>query len=388
VDAAAPRTLARPGFRAAALLLGALLACACATPAGGVGGGAHDAAPSLSGGARPAPPGPVPIVTGAAAVAPPSVVDSPPVPAIGDAEAVGIVDPEGKHAEALLAACPPGSADRVACLVAQPLSPDPLAVSQARAMWASGGHVVGLERAHVMDGGFRGRLQLVPEAPIGPHRKHLEWVAGAAIDFDRFFALLARPGGPGTPPGELRYRWRALAFRFFRSVGRTTPSAYAQGWTVAYNVSGSLHTSADAVRETLFHEIFHLNDAAHDDWSRRALGPIYDAIVTRCVPGARPGAAVTPPTACAAPFAPNDTKLKAGGYYAFHADGGVPEYAAELAIRYYREQRRALGVVSPGEPSWRGTFKCGPPENARAWRLIADEFFAGIDHTPSCPAIP
>ena len=315
------------------------------------------------------------------------MVEAPP-PAIGEAEAVRIVDPEGKHAEALLAACPAGSADRVACLVAQPLAPDETAVLTARTMLASSGHVVGLERAHVMDGGFRGRLQLVPEAPIGAHRKHLEWVAAAMHDLDGFFGVLVRPGGPGTPPGELRYRWRALAFRFFRSVGRTTPSAYAEGWTVAYNVSGSLNTSGDAVRETLFHEIFHLNDAAHDDWSRRALGPIYDAIVARCVPGVRRGAAVTPPVACVAPFAPNDTKLKAGGYYAFHADGGVPEYAAELAIRYYREQRRALGMVSEHEPSWRGAFKCGPPENGRAWKLLADEFFGGVDHTRSCPPPP
>ncbi len=386
MDAAAPRRSARRAVRAACFLAAAL-ACGCATPAGGasVGGGVHDGAPPVPG-ARPAPQAAASSAAGAADAAP-EVVEAP-APSIGESEALTIVDPEGKHAEALLAACPAGSADRVACLVSQPLARDETAAITARAMLASSGHVVGLERAHVMDGGFRGRLQLVPEPPIGAHRKHLEWVAAAAHDFDRFFGVLVRPGGPGTPPGELRYRWRALAFRFFRSVGRTTPSAYAQGWTVAYNVSGSLHTSADAVRETLFHEIFHLNDAAHDDWSRRALGPIYDAIVARCVPGARRGAAVTPPTACVAPFAPNDTKLKAGGYYAFHADGGVPEYAAELAIRYYREQRRALGVVSDNEPSWRGSFKCGPPENARAWKLIADEFFAGVDHTRSCPAPP
>ncbi|MEJ7729202.1 MAG: hypothetical protein WKG00_08300 [Polyangiaceae bacterium] len=382
MDAAALRPFARR-FRAACLL-GAALACGCATPAGGVGGGAHDAAPPVAGVRLRSTPA-ASSAAGAAGEAP-EVVEAP--PPIGDAEAVTIVDPEGKHAEALLAACPAGSADRVACLVSQPLARDEAAVITARAMLASSGHVVGLERAHVMEGGFRGRLQLVPEPPIGAHRKHLEWVAAATHDLDRFFGVLVRPGGPGTPPGALRYRWRALAFRFFRSVGRTTPSAYAEGWTVAYNVSGSLHTSADAVRETLFHEIFHLNDAAHQDWSRRALGPIYDAIVTRCVPGARRGAAVTPPTACVAPFAPNDTKLKVGGYYAFHADGGVPEYAAELAIRYYREQRRALGVVSENEPSWSGSFKCGPPENARAWKLMADEFFGGVDHTRDCPSAP
>ena len=30
-------------------------------------------------------------------------------------------------------------------------------------------------------------------------------------------------------------------------------------------------------------------------------------------------------------------------------------------------------------------FKCGPPENARAWRLLVDEFFGGLDRTPACP---
>jgi hypothetical protein len=31
-------------------------------------------------------------------------------------------------------------------------------------------------------------------------------------------------------------------------------------------------------------------------------------------------------------------------------------------------------------------FKCGPPENARAWRALVDEFFAGRDLVPACRA--
>ena len=153
---------------------------------------------------------------------------------------------------------------------------------------------------------------------------------------------------------------------------RTTPSAYAEGWSVAYNVAGSLNTSADAVRETLFHEIFHLDDAAHDEWSGRVLRPIFDAIVQKCA--AR--------TACLGPFAPNDTMVRGGTYYAFQPNNGdaVHEYAAELALRYYRDNRASMR----GEALKKPGFKCGPPENQRAWTAIAGEFFGGVDRTPTC----
>src|SRR5262249_7923703 len=147
-------------------------------------------------------------------------------------------------------------------------------------------------------------------------------------------------------------------------------SAYAEGWDVSYNVAGSLNTSADAVRETLFHEIFHLNDAAHGTWSPNALGPLFDAIVSRC--GAN--------TACLRPYAPNSTLVRGGTYYAFQPGNGVGEYAAELAIRYYRETRAALGK----KPLAGAPFKCGPEENARAWDLIVREFFGGADLSPGC----
>jgi len=216
-----------------------------------------------------------------------------------------------------------------------------------------------------MDGGFRGAIHLVPEVPLGPHRRHLAWVAAASRDYDDFFARL-------VAPAPVRYRVRPLAFRFFRSVGRTTPSAYAEGWEVSYNVSGSLHRSASAVRETLFHEIFHLNDGAHGDWSRRRLGPIFDAIVARC--GIR--------TACLRPYAPGDTMVRGGTYYAFQPDNGdsVHEYAAELALRWYREQRAWQRGEALGGPP----FKCGPEENRRAWEALVEEFFGGADTPRGC----
>src|SRR5262249_43247486 len=147
------------------------------------------------------------------------------------------------------------------------------------------------EREQTMHGGFRGTIHLVPEPPVLKYRNHLGWVTDASRDFEHFFGAIA-----AIAPKPIKYRWRALAFRFFRSVGRTTPSAYAAEWGVSYNVSGSLNHTADSVRETLFHEIFHLNDNAHG-WSRPALGAIYDAIVARC--GTR--------VPCLAPYAPNTT---------------------------------------------------------------------------------
>ncbi len=205
-----------------------------------------------------------------------------------------------------------------------------------------------------MDGGFRGRIHLVPEPPIGKHRRHLAWIAAARRDFDAFFT-----GDRALATARVRYRHGPLAYRFFRSVGRTTPSAYAEGWTVSYNVSGSLHASAEAVRDTVFHEVFHLNDQDHGDWSPRALGATFDAIVARC--GTR--------VACLRPYAPGDTMVRGGTYYAFQPDNGesVHEYAAELALRYFREQRAALAGAKPDETtcSSAGRRRTGGP--GRRW---------------------
>jgi hypothetical protein len=237
------------------------------------------------------------------------------------------------------------------------------------------GDVAGTHPDVMMDGGFRGRLHLVPELPLGTARHHLAWIADATRDFDAFFAGLARADAPSEGGGRaepvIRYRTHALAFRFFRSEHRTTPSAYAEGWDVSYNVAGSLNTSADAVRETLFHEIFHLNDAAHGDWSTKALTPTFDAIVARCGTDTR----------CLRPYAPNSTLVRGGTYYAFQPGNGVVEYAAELAIRYYRETRAALLKKPLPDPP----FKCTLPEDERAWSLLSAEFFGGVDLTPACP---
>lgn len=274
---------------------------------------------------------------------------------------------------ATIAACPatvPVDA-RVGCLFDERYRADPKAASLAREMFTTWQVIAGVEPAQTMDGGYRGLIRLEPTLPVNAERKHLEWVSLALRDFDRFFADLEAKAAAGS---ARQYRFRPIQLRFTRSVAARTPSAYASGWTVAWNVAGSLHTSPDAARETLFHEIFHLNDAAHapagaDAWSPGALGATFDAVVRRC--GTR--------IPCLGPYSPNETIVRGGTYYSFQPGNGVREYAAELALRYYREQRAAMRDLPRPRP-----FKCGPPENGQAWALMRDEYFDGVDLVPAC----
>jgi hypothetical protein len=219
-----------------------------------------------------------------------------------------------------------------------------------------------------MAGGYRGTIHLVPVLPTSKaDRRHLAWVLDAQRELARVKQGLA--GRATAPPA---YRHEGILWRFCRSVGKRTPSAYASGWVIGYNVAGSLHTSAERVLWTLVHEIFHLNDQAHGDWSAHTLGPMVKRIVKKC------GTKVK----CLAPYAPMPTKVRGGTYYAFQPDNGAmaAEYAAELATRFFLEQRAALdGKRYPGTP-----FKCTLPMNAWAWQALADEFFGGADLTPPC----
>lgn len=256
----------------------------------------------------------------------------------------------------------------VDCLLAAAYADDDQALELARALFRSTGGVAGVGPEELMDGGYRGKIRLVPQLPKGSYRKHLVWVLAAMTELDQFFTDLY--AGDSHVPS---YRWRALELRFVRSVKKRTPSAYAFGWTIEYNVNGSLLTSAAGVKETLVHELFHNNDFDHGDWSAKTLQRDYDAIVRRCGTKA----------SCLAPFAPGTTKVRATGtYYAFQPNNGngVHEYAAELAVRYFREQSQMLrdGKLA------RRAFKCGPPENGRAWAAFVAEFFAGRDLVPAC----
>jgi len=255
--------------------------------------------------------------------------------------------------------------EQIACLIGARFARDPKAAEIALSLYWTTGCVAGLLPEQDFDGAYRGRLHLVPRLPVGAHRKHLEWLAAALTEFDGFFTGLEhRLGRP------LGYRWRNLELRFFESVRRRTPSAWASGWNVSYNVAGSLFRSASGVRDTLFHEVFHLNDFARGGWSERALASVYQRIVERC------GTKVK----CLAPYAPDSIIVRGGTYYAFMPDNGVQEYAADVAKRWYVEHRLLRQGRKVSRP-----FKCGPPENAEAWRLVAEEFFGGIDDVPACP---
>jgi hypothetical protein len=263
---------------------------------------------------------------------------------------------------------------KIRCAIDARWAGDAKAQSLANELWAKWRIIPGVEVAHTMNGGYRGSIRIAPAVPINEQRKHVEWIVAAMRDMDRFFDDLAREGGKRTT--KKRYRWRPIELRFMKSLdGKRTPSAYAHDWTVAWNLEGSLHTSIDAVRETLVHEIFHLNDRAHakggvDWWSPNAIGKEFDFAVHKC------GTAIP----CLGPFTPNETIVRGGTYYSFQPGNGVVEYAAELALRYYREQRAAMRKLPKVKP-----FKCGPKENARAWDAMRDEFFDGIDLVPSCP---
>jgi hypothetical protein len=260
--------------------------------------------------------------------------------------------------------------DPIACLIDARYHADAKAQPIAAQLFRDTGDIAGLGIDEVMDGGYRGKIHLVPELPIGGYRKHLVWVAASMTSIEDFFTKQFDGAAP-------TYRWRDLAFRFVRSVKKRTPSAYAliakDGlWTIVYNVEGSLLTSETGVRETVFHELFHINDEDHHDWSEKTLKKDFDAIVKKC------GTKVS----CLAPYAPNDTMVRGGTYYAFQQNNGavVHEYGAELAVRYFKEQSEMLARGKLAKPA----FKCGPPENARAWRALVDEFFAGRDRVPGC----
>lgn len=322
----------------------------------------------------------------AASLSAPAAPSASDAPSAEQQDAAPVVDhPERAFALPRDASCH----DDLRCLVERAYSSDEKARALALALFDETGDVAGTDRESTMDGGFRGDLHITPALPTGDDRAQLERVLAAVRDFDAFFRRVA----PAT-----QYRWRDLSFRFFKSwsgpraheTQRTTPSAYAIGpvpmpqsandaisFSLAYNVKGSLLTTDQGVRETLFHEIFHMNDAAHGDWSVRALGRDYDAIVKKC--GAMN-------VACLAPYAPNDTMVRGGTFYAFEPNNGLPvrEYAAELALRWYKEHR-AIARHEPFPQAPNGKpFKCGPPENRRAWDAIVKEFFA-IDLVPPCP---
>jgi hypothetical protein len=270
--------------------------------------------------------------------------------------------------DALREACPTTLAldARARCLIDLRYEDDADSRKLARAFFDETGNLPGLLREEEADGVRGTKVKLLPARPIGANRLHLVWVASAFRDYRSTLAALS----DRAPGHQLRFRDRPVEIRFFYSEGARSPSAFAAGKALGYNLRGAVNVTEDAVRDTLFHELFHLNDGWDDTWSVRVLEPTYRAIVARCA-GKR---------ACLAPHAPTETTLE-GAYYSFSPGSSVREWAAEIALRYYREQRVALRSEGPRAPA----FKCLATVNHDAWTLLVDEFFAGVDLTPPCP---
>lgn len=260
--------------------------------------------------------------------------------------------------------------ERVRCLLSAALHDDARAQQLALGLYERAGHVVGVLPAEDFEGGYRGTIHLEPQLPVGPERKHLEFVAGALDELDLFLTdtqtkASALDGADAGVPA-FAYRWKPLKLRFFRSIKKRTPAAFANDWTVSYNVNGTLNGSLPVVRSLLFHEVFHLND---DGWSWRELSGDYDAIVKKCGTGIE----------CLTRYVPEPLIVKGGTYYSFMPGNGVGEYAADLALRYFREQREVMAGKSVKAP-----FKCQAPEKARAWAKLVKRYFGGVDRVPSC----
>lgn len=222
-----------------------------------------------------------------------------------------------------------------------------------------------VEEDHMMDGGYRGMVHIVPQAPLGPYGKHLDFL-DAALHASRTFERALADAAHGRSPTPLAtpYRFVPSEVRFFRSEPKRTPSAYAVDMRIAYNVIGTLMQTEESVVETMIHEVFHLNDQVHGDWSTRRLSALHTRIVEKCKSS----------TVCLTPYAPGSTQVRGGTYYAFQPGNGPGEYAAEWMVRIYRE------VVHPVSRP----FKCLRPENAEAHAALTQEFF-GFDPVAQCP---
>lgn len=269
---------------------------------------------------------------------------------------------------ACLAECPAGrpAREHVECLLSLRFATDPDALDLAKSLYARS-TLVGVD-THATVEGYRGAtVTLVPALPVGEERHHLEWLHDSLAAFDDFIETLALRAGRSP---SFRARPRAIAF--FQTEVPAYPSAYCLDGVLAYNLRGPLHSDAREMHETLFHELFHLNDASSGDWSIKTLTPIFDAILARCGEDHD----------CLRPFAPHDTIVPDGTFYAFDPrTRDVREYAAELALRYFIEHETILS----GAPA-RPPFKCQTEENLVAWSLLADTFFGGVDLSPECRA--
>jgi hypothetical protein len=250
------------------------------------------------------------------------------------------------------------------CLLHYRFGSDQEALRLARTLHAH--TLLGIDTRHSIDGLAGEEVELYPALPVGEHRHHLAWLHALLEGFASFV-----DGVKVHAPRPVTFEPRPRAFVFFRTSGSSYPSAYTWNGVIGYNLDGPLHTNLDDVRTTLFHELFHFNDARIGTWSNEVLGEIFASVIAKC------GDAHD----CLARYAPYDTLVPEGTYYGFDERiRDVREYAAELALRYYIEHEAILG----GGHLDRTPFKCLSSENAAAWQLLVDTFFGGADLTPSC----
>jgi hypothetical protein len=255
---------------------------------------------------------------------------------------------------------------RVRCLISLRYADENESKKLALTLYEETGSLAGLLPEETNQDGKGKKIQLKPARPIGRNKEHLQWILDAMRDYARFLQELNKRASR-----PVLMRDRPLDFRFFYTEEGGTPSAFAVGRNVGYNLNGTVNVHAEAVRDTLFHEIFHLNDVWQDNFSARLLAPIEMRILERCKNNVK----------CLGPYAPTDTTMN-GKPYAFIDGGNGKEYAAELALRYFREQR----LMIDGKPLPIPAFKCGPAENQEALTLMTDTFFGGVDLVPACDA--
>lgn len=264
-----------------------------------------------------------------------------------------------------LAECPSSDPPRehAECLLRLRFRSDPEALAFARAIYAETNALVGIDM-HTSIEGYRGEdVGLRPAWPVGSARHHLRWLHGSLAAFDAFTRRIR-----AVAPHPVRFEPRPKAFVFFETED-TYPSAYCDGAVIAYNVRGPLHRDRREMHETLFHELFHVNDSRRGGWSERVLGPMFDTIVRRCEDD----------DDCFAAFAPHSSLTEGGTFYAFDPrTRDVREYGAELAVRYFLEHE----AIFAGQPLPR--FKCRTPENRWAWERLSAELFGDVDLTEAC----
>ncbi len=253
---------------------------------------------------------------------------------------------------------------RIRCLISLRYADEVESKKLALSLYEETGSLAGLLPEETNQDSKGHKVRLKPARPIGKNKVHLEWILGAMREYARFFQELDKR--KKTP---LVMRDRPLDFRFFYTEEGGTPSAFAVGRNIGYNLNGTLNVHDEAVRDTLFHEIFHLNDVWQDNFSARVLAPIEARILATCKNNVK----------CLSQYAPTDTTMN-GKPYAFTDGGSGKEYAAELALRYFREQR----LMMDGKPLPIAAFKCGPPENKDAMGLMIEVFFGGVDLVADC----